>query len=402
MVAQESARRGRELDETTVKVSPRARRLAQELGVALSDLDTLGKSTVHEADVRAWLAARDSAPVEAQSVEAPPSRVEIDASEQPYPESAPSEDGVGEAVVAASEALESEPPASEPVAAREEAPATPAALMSVGDAQSADDAVAEDIEIAPDDFELLEEGGAATVQEPAVSERGVATAAVTLNLLPPRETSLLPVSPIRRVIADRALASVREIPQVPLWIDIDADAILRTTGGDPVRATAAWARAVARALLGHPRLNAHYTPEGILLHAEVRLGVILRLEDGIVMPVLHHAGEKPLDTLVGELLDLEERAHARRLRGEELSGATFSLADWGAFGVRGGVPLIYPPLVGALGIGAAREVPFLREGGLLFRPACEVVLASDPRALDPAHAAAFLHALKREAEEMGR
>ena len=67
--------------------------------------------------------------------------------------------------------------------------------------------------------------------------------------------------------------------------------------------------------------------------------------------------------------------------------------------MRGGVPLVHPPQVATLGIGAPRDTPLLKDGGLLFRRTSELVLVADQRALDAAHAAAFLAALKRVAEE---
>jgi pyruvate dehydrogenase E2 component (dihydrolipoamide acetyltransferase) len=246
---------------------------------------------------------------------------------------------------------------------------------------------------APDDFELLEEG----TPVPSTTSQGPRPKAQGPRPSVP-EPRLLPITPVRRIIADRALASARDVPQFPLWIDVDAGPFLEAAGGDAVRATAAWALAVAKALAGHPRLNASYMPEGIRLHGEIHVGIAVPLEDGIVVPVLHNADRRPLDDLATELRDLEARARNRGLRGAHLAGATFTLADWSRFGVRGGVPLIHPPQVAALSIGSPRDVPTVREGGILFRPTAEVVLVSDQRALDAGHAAAFLVALKSEVE----
>src|SRR5262249_32951394 len=152
--------------------------------------------------------------------------------------------------------------------------------------------------------------------------------------------------------------SARDVPQFSLWIDVDAGAVLQGSGGDAVRATALWVRAAARALAAHPRLNASFTPEGIRLHKAVHVGVTVPLEDGLVVPVLHDADRKSVNEIGAELRDLEERARTRRLRGEELSGATFHISDWSAMGVRGGAPLLNPPQVALLAIGAPRDVPF--------------------------------------------
>jgi pyruvate dehydrogenase E2 component (dihydrolipoamide acetyltransferase) len=498
------------LDETPLKLSPRARRVAQELGIALSELTALGKSTVHEEDVRALFSRRGAAPAAEEA-----SRVEDGEespgtpAEEPRPGSLDEPaattddrrpttgDGVAQEAPPLAEpdepvTADASPAASaEPATADAAEPTEYAQFASVTDERSGverdlrwaadeapsaaedgpgtssppdaaaetapelDLAPAEQDETAPDDFEALVEGTTETApgdeqrpDEPhsaAVEERPEAlpdaadldtpqpASSVTEDLdtrapeAPPpaamdsaarfadtrpedeapavpgrtpepvADEEVLPITPIRRIIADRAALSAREVPQFSLWIDVDAGPLL-AAAGEPLQATALWVWAVARALRAHRRLNASYTPEAIRLHASIHVGVTLPLEDGIVVPVLHDADRKPIKELAEELRDREDRAQTRRLRGEHLLGATFTLSDWSAFGIRGGLPLIHPPQVATLGIGAPRDVPVLSDGGLLFRRASEIVLVADQRALDAAHAAAFLNTLKAEVE----
>jgi pyruvate/2-oxoglutarate dehydrogenase complex dihydrolipoamide acyltransferase (E2) component len=375
------------LDERSLKLSPRARRLAQDLGIALSELAALGKGTVHEDDVRALFARRGVA-----------STVEED------------EDATG-SVGPPNAAAEAAPEIDRTPVGKDEAVLDNSGALAAG--------IAEDVETAPDNFEALVAGTSETApleEEPPDESYSAAiaadrdapepadavdasAAAPAVDLTPElvMVEEMVPITPIRRIIAERAVVSAREVPQFSCWIDVAAGPLL-AVAADPLEATAVWVWAVARVLCAHRRLNATYTPEGIRLHAAVHVGVTLPLEDGIVVPVCHDADRKSIAELAEELRDREDRAQTRRLRGEQLLGATFTLSDWNTFGIRGGVPLVHPPQVATLGIGSPRDVPVLADGGLLFRRTVEVVLVADQRALDAAHAAAFLTALKGEIE----
>jgi pyruvate dehydrogenase E2 component (dihydrolipoamide acetyltransferase) len=365
------------LDETPLKISPRARRVAHELGIALSELAALGKPTIQEEDVRALFSRRGTAVA------------------------------VEEAVL---------PGDAEPVVT----PLSASEMAGTGN----ESPPVEEAETAPDDFEVLAEGAVelapregdepdgssppAEPERPSLGERAIHGSPATREMAlsaqhpspaPAATAEIVPITPIRRIIAERALLSAREVPQFSLWLDVAIGAVF-TASEAPLWATAVWVAAVARTLRTHPRLNASYSPEGVRLHPAVHVGVALPLEDGLVVPVLQDADRKSLEELSEELRDREDRAQTRRLRGEHLAGATFTLSDWSAFGIRGGVPLIHPPQAATLGIGAPRDVPMLADGGLLFRRASEIVLVADQRAVDTAHAAAFLTALKQEVEAM--
>jgi pyruvate dehydrogenase E2 component (dihydrolipoamide acetyltransferase) len=159
--------------------------------------------------------------------------------------------------------------------------------------------------------------------------------------------------------------------------------------------------ATARALLEHPRFNAHWVEDHLQLHSQVNLGIAVALDDGLVAPAIIDCGRKGLKQIAGEARAVAERARDGRLSPEEYSAPTFTVSNLGAFGVDVLVPIINPPQVGILGIGAVREKPVVRNGEVIVRQMMSVVLASDHRATDGAEGARFLATLRQYLEVPG-
>jgi pyruvate dehydrogenase E2 component (dihydrolipoamide acetyltransferase) len=170
---------------------------------------------------------------------------------------------------------------------------------------------------------------------------------------------------------------------------------LRAVPGAPkVTFTDLIARASAITLLKHPGVNASLHGEAIRRYRAVHLGLAVALDDGLITPVLRDADQKSVFQIASEARDLVERTRARKLRGQELSGATFTVSNLGMFPVDEFSAIINPPEGAILAVGAIRETPVVLNGQLAVGRRMRVTLSCDHRVMDGAMAARFLGDLK--------
>ena len=211
---------------------------------------------------------------------------------------------------------------------------------------------------------------------------------------------LLPLTPMRRRIAEQMLASVRAAPQVTAVYEADMGAVLaqRETlqAEHPgLRLTpVAWVvAATARALVEHPLLNAEWRADGIFLRRERHVGLAVALEQGLIVPVIRHADRLALPDLARSIADLATRARAGQLRPDEAQGGSFTISNFGAGGCLVGTPIINPPQAAILGVGTVQQRPVVREGAVVARPMCYFSLTFDHRIADGALADAFMRSM---------
>jgi len=212
---------------------------------------------------------------------------------------------------------------------------------------------------------------------------------------------------LRRITAERMALSARTVARVTLFAEIDFDEAVRFRAqlapelerryGARLSYDALFARACALALAEHPSLNAHWTDEGPRLFEQVDVGVAVALPDGLVVPVVRDAARRPLWEIAGALNDLVDRARAGRLTPDDFGG-TFTITSLGKYGVEGFTPIVNPPEVAILGVGAIQPKPVAVDGTVVVRQRLTLSLAFDHRATDGAPAAEFL-ARVREALE---
>ena len=212
---------------------------------------------------------------------------------------------------------------------------------------------------------------------------------------------------LRRITAERMALSTRTVARVTLFAEIDfAEAVrfraqlgpeLERRYGARLSYDALVARACALALVEHPALNAHWTDDGPRLFEQVDVGVAVALPDGLVVPVVRDAARRPLWEIARTLDELVGRARAGRL-GPDDFGGTFTVTSLGRYGVEGFTPIVNPPEVAILGVGAIQARPAVVAGAVAVRERLTLSLAFDHRAVDGAPAAEFL-ARVREALE---
>ncbi|MFC8619155.1 dihydrolipoamide acetyltransferase family protein [Micromonospora purpureochromogenes] len=210
---------------------------------------------------------------------------------------------------------------------------------------------------------------------------------------------VIPLTGIRKVIADKLSRSRREIPEVTIWVDVDATGLLETraainaaTPDAPVSILALLARICLSGLRRFPQLNAHVDTEGqrIIQSAGVHLGIAAQTDRGLVVPVLRDAQRLTTRELAAALAETTAAARAGTLPPARLTGGTFTLNNYGVFGVDGSTPIINHPEAALLGVGRIVDKPWVVDGQLAVRKVTQLSLTFDHRVCDGGVAGGFL------------
>ncbi|MGN9778302.1 dihydrolipoamide acetyltransferase family protein [Micromonospora sp. H33] len=210
---------------------------------------------------------------------------------------------------------------------------------------------------------------------------------------------VVPLTGIRKAIADKLSRSRREIPEVTIWVDVDATALLETraainaaTPDAPVSILALLARICLSGLRRFPQLNARVDTEGqrIVQSAGVHLGIAAQTDRGLVVPVLRDAQRLTTAELAAALAETTAAARAGTLPPARLTGGTFTLNNYGVFGVDGSTPIINHPEAALLGVGRIVDKPWVVDGQLAVRKVTQLSLTFDHRVCDGGVAGGFL------------
>jgi pyruvate/2-oxoglutarate dehydrogenase complex dihydrolipoamide acyltransferase (E2) component len=249
------------------------------------------------------------------------------------------------------------------------------------------------------------QGNNADVRESATDVRATTD---VVRPLPTSEAELLPISPIRRVIAEHMEHSVRTAPHVTTVFEVDIGRVVEhrernraelERQGARLTLTPYFVQAVIAGLQATPIVNSTWTAEGIVQHRRAHIGIAVALDEGLIVPVLRDADEKSLLGLARAVNDLSERARARRLQPGETQGGTFTLTNHGVSGSLLATPIINQPQSAILGVGAVQKRPVVVSHGgvdsLAIRPMCYLSLSFDHRLIDGVIADSFLAAVKR-------
>ncbi|WP_240965146.1 dihydrolipoamide acetyltransferase family protein [Streptomyces zingiberis] len=217
----------------------------------------------------------------------------------------------------------------------------------------------------------------------------------------------IPLRGVRGAVAEKLSRSRREIPDATTWVDVDATELLAAraamnAGGRPkVSLLALLARICTAALGEFPELNSTVDTaarEVVRLPA-VHLGFAAQTDRGLMVPVVRDAHTLGASALSAEFARLTEAARAGRLTPAELTGSTFTLNNYGVFGVDGSTPIINHPEAAMLGVGRIVPKPWVHQGELAVRQVTQLSFTFDHRVCDGGTAGGFLRHVADRVEQ---
>jgi len=217
--------------------------------------------------------------------------------------------------------------------------------------------------------------------------------------------ALIPHTTMRRRIAEHMLESKRTSPHVTTVFEADLSKVVThrqfhkaafEQDGIRLTYTAYFLAAAAKALKAYPIVNSSWSDDGLVLHRDINIGMATSLgEEGLIVPVVRRADELSLRGIARSVNDLANRARARQLKPDEVSGGTFSITNHGVSGSLFAMPIINQPQCAILGIGKLqkRVIVLADDSGydtIAVRPMVYITLTFDHRILDGAVADYFL------------
>ena len=252
----------------------------------------------------------------------------------------------------------------------------------------------------------------------AASSETAAASAVTpavpvapLEISPLRGTSV-PMSRLRKVIAERAVISMQSSAQLTSVVEVDvtlvanfrdsvkAEFLAKT--GQKLSFLPFFALAAAEALKAFPIINATIDGDTIVYPAQENMSIAVDTERGLLTPVIRDAGSLDLAGLAAQIADLAARTRDNKLKPDELAGGTFTLTNTGSRGALFDTPIVFLPQSAILGTGIVAKKPVVVSSGgldaIAIRSTVFLALSYDHRIVDGADAARFLVAVKTRLE----
>ena len=245
-------------------------------------------------------------------------------------------------------------------------------------------------------------GGLITRQDvdAAINARQAGPAAVPepAPAVPPADGVIrIPIRGPRKSVADKVSRSRREIPEATVWVDVDATEMLRLRAAlnadesaPKISLLALLSRFTILALRRHPELNARIEGDEIVMTPSVHLGFAAQTDRGLMVPVVRDAQVHTLEQLAVAVAERTRRARDGTLGPAELTGGTFTVNNYGVFGVDGSAAIINHPEAAILGIGRIIQRPWVVDGQVVPRQMTELTLAFDHRVCDGGTAGGFL------------
>jgi len=214
------------------------------------------------------------------------------------------------------------------------------------------------------------------------------------------ETTEVPVSQMRKVIARRLSESKFGAPHFYVTVEIDmknaiaARKQINEEAPPKISFNDMIVKAAAAALKKHKEINASWLGDKIRYNGDINIGVAVAVDDGLMVPVVNHADQKSLSQINAEVHDKAGRARDRKLQAEEMSGNTFTISNLGMFQVDEFTAIINPPDACIMAVGSIAEKPVVRDGQIVVGHTMKVTLSADHRVVDGASAAKYLQTFR--------
>jgi pyruvate dehydrogenase E2 component (dihydrolipoamide acetyltransferase) len=264
-------------------------------------------------------------------------------------------------------------------------------------------------------------GAPAPAAGPARAAAAASRAARALAAPPARQSQsgtpgeVVPLRGVRRTIAHALTRAWLEVPRIIDYREVDATALMGARASLRQRALDRGDEALAKALTPtpfavraavlaareHPYVNASIDLEAeeITLHGHCHVGIAAAGPDGLTVPVVHDADRLSLAELAHEIVALSRAARERKLRPEQLAGPTITVNNFGSLGTWMGTPIVRPPEVVNVGVGAIRDRVVAVDGAPVVRPTLVLSVAGDHRVLDGDGLSAFVDQVQKLLED---
>lgn len=214
-----------------------------------------------------------------------------------------------------------------------------------------------------------------------------------------REDKVIPISGMRKVIADNMMNSVQSMAHAyhKVAVDMSQAKLIRAAfkkAEKKVSFNDIIIMALGRALQEHPRMNALVEDGKITEKGSINIGIAVAVDNGLIVPTVRDVQNMTLGEIHDESARLIAKTKAGGLKKEDYSGGTFTVSNLGMFGIDEFTAIVNPPQVGILAVGAMTDTPVVRDGQIVVRPMMNLILTYDHRVIDGAPAAQFLSRLK--------
>jgi 2-oxoglutarate dehydrogenase E2 component (dihydrolipoamide succinyltransferase) len=227
-----------------------------------------------------------------------------------------------------------------------------------------------------------------------------------------REEEIVPMSRLRRTVAERLVAAQHAAALLTTFNEIDMSQVagLRKEYGEAFQQKhevklgfmSFFVKACIDALKQFPALNAEIRGTDVVYHNYFDIGIAIGSGRGLVVPVLRNAERMSFAEIEKAIGDFGQRAKENKLKVDELQGGTFTISNGGVYGSLLSTPIVNPPQSGVLGMHAIQERPVARDGNVVIRPMMYVALTYDHRLVDGREAVSFLKRIKEAIESPAR
>lgn len=232
-----------------------------------------------------------------------------------------------------------------------------------------------------------------------------APAPVAITPIASGEDKKIPLSGMRKIIAERLLLSKTTIPHFYLHLEVDAAPLMslrkqinaqaEATHGNKYSVNDFVVKALINASVAVPEANASYAGDHIVQFAHVGISVAIAVEDGLVTPVVKNAEQKSLLAISKEIKEMAVRARDKKLAPNEFDGGTVTISNLGAWGIESFDAIVNPPQAAILSVGGIIEKPVVKDGAIVPGLRMNLGVSCDHRVVDGAVAAKFIGEIKR-------
>jgi pyruvate dehydrogenase E2 component (dihydrolipoamide acetyltransferase) len=263
-----------------------------------------------------------------------------------------------------------------------------------------------------DILSYVEQGANKSAPSSPPKPGGAARSAGVVPAAPPPmkfsgEVERVPLTPMRKAIAEHMVMSRRTSAHVTTFFEVDCARIMKAKeqhraefehAGAKLTVTPFFVQAAATALERFPIVNSSLDGDTVVYKRAINIGIAVNLEWGLIVPVIKHADEKNLLGLTKALNDLGERARNKKLTPDDVKDGTFTITNPGQYGGLIGTPIINQPQVAILGMGGIKKRAVVVDDAIAIRPIIMLSLSFDHRVIDGAVADQFMADIQKQLE----